>query len=370
MGTGLALTGGIAVARPIGEWSVGAGLSRGARVAYEPFDMPGERFRYQPGNEVRVRLGVDRPLADGTSRARPHLLRVRARRCGRLGVQHRRPRHRAGRRSPGSPAATNGRSPPTTCSARRASTRRATAPVARTSSTSSLSVGLRAVGTILEPSLEVRHWRQQVFDTPGHGNAEIERSQSSRLATIALRTRAYVGGLELFPSAGYTMFGKLATEDIDGRPVSADITGFRRRSRRARRAVRGANPAAIRPDVYFRTGVSGRPANSDDERCMAGHSKWKQIKHYKAATDAKRGALFTKLIREITMAAKLGRRRSDRKPATAHSRSTRRKAKSTAEGEHRARDQEGHGRARGRRHPGGHVRGLRARRRGARSSTR
>jgi YebC/PmpR family DNA-binding regulatory protein len=39
---------------------------------------------------------------------------------------------------------------------------------------------------------------------------------------------------------------------------------------------------------------------------MAGHSKWKQIKHYKAATDAKRGALFTKLIREITIAAKSG----------------------------------------------------------------
>ena len=39
---------------------------------------------------------------------------------------------------------------------------------------------------------------------------------------------------------------------------------------------------------------------------MAGHSKWKQIKHYKAATDAKRGALFTKLIREITVAAKTG----------------------------------------------------------------
>jgi YebC/PmpR family DNA-binding regulatory protein len=39
---------------------------------------------------------------------------------------------------------------------------------------------------------------------------------------------------------------------------------------------------------------------------MAGHSKWKQIKHYKAAADAKRGALFTKLIREITVAAKQG----------------------------------------------------------------
>lgn len=39
---------------------------------------------------------------------------------------------------------------------------------------------------------------------------------------------------------------------------------------------------------------------------MAGHSKWKQIKHYKAATDKKRGARFTKLLREITVAAKLG----------------------------------------------------------------
>src|SRR5437016_11279177 len=39
---------------------------------------------------------------------------------------------------------------------------------------------------------------------------------------------------------------------------------------------------------------------------MAGHSKWKQIKRKKAVTDAKRGALFTKLIREITIAAKQG----------------------------------------------------------------
>jgi YebC/PmpR family DNA-binding regulatory protein len=39
---------------------------------------------------------------------------------------------------------------------------------------------------------------------------------------------------------------------------------------------------------------------------MAGHSKWKQIKHYKAATDAKRGALFTKVAREISVAARQG----------------------------------------------------------------
>ncbi len=39
---------------------------------------------------------------------------------------------------------------------------------------------------------------------------------------------------------------------------------------------------------------------------MAGHSKWKQIKHYKAAADKKRGAMFTKLLREITVSAKAG----------------------------------------------------------------
>lgn len=39
---------------------------------------------------------------------------------------------------------------------------------------------------------------------------------------------------------------------------------------------------------------------------MAGHSKWKQIKRKKAVTDQKRGAVFTRLIREITIAAKAG----------------------------------------------------------------
>ncbi len=39
---------------------------------------------------------------------------------------------------------------------------------------------------------------------------------------------------------------------------------------------------------------------------MAGHSKWANIKHKKAAQDAKRGKIFTKLIREITVAARLG----------------------------------------------------------------
>src|ERR1700712_444050 len=39
---------------------------------------------------------------------------------------------------------------------------------------------------------------------------------------------------------------------------------------------------------------------------MSGHSKWATIKHKKGATDAKRGKIFTRLIKEITIAAKSG----------------------------------------------------------------
>jgi YebC/PmpR family DNA-binding regulatory protein len=39
---------------------------------------------------------------------------------------------------------------------------------------------------------------------------------------------------------------------------------------------------------------------------MSGHSKWSTIKHKKAAADAKRGKIFTRYIREITVAARLG----------------------------------------------------------------
>lgn len=47
---------------------------------------------------------------------------------------------------------------------------------------------------------------------------------------------------------------------------------------------------------------------------MAGHSKWANIKHRKASVDAKRGKVFTKLIRELTVAAKEGGPDADSNP--------------------------------------------------------
>jgi hypothetical protein len=66
MGTGLGGTGGVAFARPVGDWNVGAGLSMRHATQYDPFDLGGGAvLHYQPGNEYRVRGGVDRALGTG-----------------------------------------------------------------------------------------------------------------------------------------------------------------------------------------------------------------------------------------------------------------------------------------------------------------
>src|ERR1700741_3081232 len=65
---------------------------------------------------------------------------------------------------------------------------------------------------------------------------------------------------------------------------------IRRRARRLRRIgfVIASTPREIRSKV------------------MSGHSKWSTIKHKKAAKAAKRGKIFTKMIKEITVAARMG----------------------------------------------------------------
>ena len=57
---------------------------------------------------------------------------------------------------------------------------------------------------------------------------------------------------------------------------------------------------------------------------MAGHSKWANIKHRKAAADAKKGKVFTRLIKEITVAARLGGGDPGHATRACASRSTRR----------------------------------------------
>ena len=61
--------------------------------------------------------------------------------------------------------------------------------------------------------------------------------------------------------------------------------------------------AYLIPRLITHARIHGTPRTSDD---MAGHSKWANIQHRKGAQDAKRGKLFTKLIREVSVAARMG----------------------------------------------------------------
>src|SRR5215217_619351 len=71
---------------------------------------------------------------------------------------------------------------------------------------------------------------------------------------------------------------------------------------------------SLRPRIS--TSKIGFPGRRLEGR-MAGHSKWASIKHRKKAVDAKRGALFTKLTRAITVAAREGGGDADGNPALA-----------------------------------------------------
>ena len=91
---------------------------------------------------------------------------------------------------------------------------------------------------------------------------------------------------------------------------------------------------------------------------MSGHSKWATIKHKKGAADAKRGKVFTRLIKEITIAAKSGGGDPDGNPASPH-RHPRRQSREHARREHQARDPARHRRARRPLLRRDHLRGLR-----------
>jgi hypothetical protein len=221
MGTGLAITGGAAMAYPLGEWNLGAGASIRRSRAYEPFDVPGESFRYQPGNEVRLRLGLDRPVAEGrvafgatyaafgrddaggSAYNTGDRVIALGELTGRLGEEDYTVAAYNVFRAPGSYASGD---------------RAGRENIANLF----LSLGVHTLGTVIEPSLELRHWLQNVYDD----EASPARAQSSALATIGLRARIDAGSFELFPSAGYTALGRLATTDDAGLPVQARLTGF------------------------------------------------------------------------------------------------------------------------------------------------
>jgi hypothetical protein len=222
MGTGFAFTGGLAVARPLGDWNLGFGGAVRRSAAYHPFNVAGQDLRFQPGDEYRARIGVDHPFGYGRISLG---LTYSAFGSDDAGGSI----YNTGNRLIAQAVASNTYSGADVTLAaynvfRGQGNYASGDPAGRENIANAyLGVGLHLLGTVFEPSIEGRHWLQTLPATTAGGAASAERTQSSYLGTVGLRTRIELAGLSFFPSAGYTM-GRLATGTID---TSADLTGYR-----------------------------------------------------------------------------------------------------------------------------------------------
>ena len=66
MGNGLAATGGIGFAQSLGTWNLGVGASFRYSTAFDAYQVQTSVLRFTPGNEARIRVGLDRPVGDGS----------------------------------------------------------------------------------------------------------------------------------------------------------------------------------------------------------------------------------------------------------------------------------------------------------------
>jgi hypothetical protein len=66
MGNGLAATGGVGFAQALGSWNLGVGASFRYSTAFDAYQVQSTILRFTPGSEARLRIGLDRPVGDGS----------------------------------------------------------------------------------------------------------------------------------------------------------------------------------------------------------------------------------------------------------------------------------------------------------------
>lgn len=225
MGTGLAATGGIAIARPMGDWNIGIGGAMRHSSTYDPFNVPGQSIRFTPGDEYRARVGVDRPMRAGRiSLGLTYSAFGNDDAGGSV--------YNTGNRLIAQTVITDTYDGADVTLAgynvfRAAGHYASGDPAGRENILNGyLGVGLHTLGTVVEPSLEFRQWLQFVPGGTAGGVTTADRSQISVLGTLGLRTRLDILGLSVFPSGGYTL-GSMATVDDKNVPRHADMTGFK-----------------------------------------------------------------------------------------------------------------------------------------------
>lgn len=218
MGTGTAVTAGVAVARPLGTWNVGMGGSVRVASAFEPVrPADGDPVRYQPGNEYKVRLGADRAVGSGQFALGAtyskfgqddfggSLYNTGDRFLGQIGYSTLLP---AGTLSltawnlyRGTGQLVDGFEVPWDNIAN-----------------GSVSLAMQVAGATVEPNAQVRTWWQAVPAT----ESTPARTDRSVLGELGVRARLGLGRLAVFPGAGFTI-GQLAA----GAEQHAPMTGLR-----------------------------------------------------------------------------------------------------------------------------------------------
>lgn len=211
MGTGFGGTGGIALARPLGEWSVGIGLSVRRSSQYDPFDVGGgPALHYQPGNEYRARVGVDRPVgtgratlgvtysAFGNDQLAGSVYNTGDRYITQFGLND---------SFAGGELSLNAwdlfRTAGTLADG--------TALDHENIANAALSYGVRVGAATIEPNVEGRTWTQA-------------GSSTSLLGTFGVRAQIAVAGMAVMPSVGFSV-GRLAAQD-NAVNTTAALTGF------------------------------------------------------------------------------------------------------------------------------------------------
>ena len=225
MGTGLAATAGIAVARPLGDWNLGFGGSLRKSQSYTPFNLDAQSIRFQPGNEYRARVGADHPF--GTGRASVGVTFSAFGNDDAGGSVY-----NTGNRVITQAVVTNQLNQVDITVAaydlfRGSGNYAGGLPAGKENILNGfVGLGFRILSTYVEPNLEVRHWLQNIPGSTSGSTVIDDRSQSSYLGTIGVRARFEYGGMTFFPGAGYTI-GQLATVDDANAPSHAGLTGVR-----------------------------------------------------------------------------------------------------------------------------------------------
>lgn len=209
MGNGLAATGGIAIARPIGDWNLGLGGSFRHSQVFDAYKLQSSVLRFQPGDEIRLRLGLDRPLGDGRFAIAATYSKFGndAANDTTFGTGD-----RALAQASLSLPMGSGDFQLSGWNLYRAQGEllSGTKSPWENVANGNLALGFNAGGLYIQPNVEVRVW-------------QVDGYHAGTLGNVGVRLRFNMGPFSVNPAAGYAM-GKLYTQNSG---PTTDVTGFR-----------------------------------------------------------------------------------------------------------------------------------------------